>query len=685
MVDRRRTLRILFFAVILLVLIGCMDESVWIKRQSGAAGEEVVVGKEGFWRLMRDTNGVWWFLSPEGKLEFLNTVTTVQPHQKGQDENGPHYISKDWKGGLERKWWGNEFEMYNGEFDYWAERTIKRVKDAGFKALGGWCNRVFHRHDVTITQFLGIWRWAGNGTLFYSPEWADKAREAIEKKVPLLCDNRNLVGYYLDNELGWAENFSSAERYFNGLETDNPNRREVVKVIRSVWAGIEEFNEDWECDLQDWSELDNLAKLPREPASARRKLQEAWLYHLARDYFEFATKLIRKYDKNHLIMGVRFKGRAPREVCRASRGLTDAQSTNMYHSDAKLGAEMFDGIYEESGQPVIITEYGFHSTDGRSGNKNRCGFIWGHVIDQEAKADGYRLLTTRFARVPYIIGADWFQWNDEPPSGRGDGEDVNFGIVDIHDEPYEHMVEVIRETTPQLNYLHARSFGDEGEDIWQKVPAERAVFKMPYLDEPVVVDGELCEWTVEAKLADLQYLEAVGIERADELVMPAVYLGWRDDGIYLGLEVFDKNVDGYVLNEETMKHMWRSRSFDCVEVWLSTRPVEEDRNLYDQYCHDFMLIPEGDGTVMQWHHSGDMLEENLVPHPDVKCTFKSLSDRYVVEMFIPSKALNGFEPQAYPVIAGNIFIRNWQPRIDWYWACNEFGAPGEWGRMKLSE
>jgi len=467
------------------------------------------------------------------------------------------------------------------------------------------------------------------------------------------------------------------------LEADNPNRREVIKVIRSVWPRIEELNKEWGLALRDWGELDNLAKLPREPASARRKLREAWLFHLARDYFEFTTKLIRKYDRNHLIMGVRFKGRAPREVCRASRGLTDAQSINIYHSDAKLGAEMFDGIYEESGQPVIITEYGFHSTDGRSGNKNRCGFIWGHVIDQKAKADGYRLLTTRLARVPYIIGADWFQWNDEPPSGRRDGEDVNFGIVDIYDEPYEHMVEVIRGTTPQLNYLHAKSFRDKGEDIWQEGMAERPVFGMPYLDESVVVDGELSEWPVEAKLADLQYLETVGIERADELVKPEVYIGWREEGVYIGLEIFDKDVDGYILNEESMKHMWRSRSFDCIEVWLSTRPVEGDRNLYDQYCHDVMLIPEGDGTVMQWHHSGDMLEENLIPHPDIKCAVKSVSNGYIVEMFIPAKALNGFEPEGYPEMAGNIFVRNWQPRVDWYWACTEFGRPGEWGKMEL--
>ena len=66
-------------------------------------------------------------------------------------------------------------------------------------------------------------------------------------------------------------------------------------------------------------------------------------------------------------------------------------------------------------------------------------------------------MTTRLARVPYIIGADWFQWCDEPPAGRSsDGEDVNFGIVDVHDKPYTLLVNSIRQTAPLLNPLHAQ-------------------------------------------------------------------------------------------------------------------------------------------------------------------------------------------------------------------------------------
>jgi len=34
---------------------------------------------------------------------------------------------------------------------------------------------------------------------------------------------------------------------------------------------------------------------------------------------------------------------------------------------------------------------------------------------------------------------DWFQYYDEPTHGRGDGENFNFGLVDIHNKPYEKL------------------------------------------------------------------------------------------------------------------------------------------------------------------------------------------------------------------------------------------------------
>jgi hypothetical protein len=158
-------------------------------------------------------------------------------------------------------------------------------------------------------------------------------------------------------------------------------------------------------------------------------------------------------------------------VARGARGLTDAQSLNYYASDALLDSETFHSISDESDQPLIISEYSFHALDGRSGNRNASHFP-AQVADQQARANDYRGMTSRLARVPFVIGADWFQWMDEPPSGRlGDGEDANMGVVDIHDRPYEALAESVRETTPILNNLHAGSITVRDETVWRPLPA----------------------------------------------------------------------------------------------------------------------------------------------------------------------------------------------------------------------
>jgi len=635
-------------------------------------------GRHGYWRVKRDKYGVWWFLSPQGDLEFLNTVTTVQPVQKGRDENGLHYISRDWKGGL-------DFQKGNDEM--WARKTVERIKESGFKGIGAWSHHAFHQCDIPISRDLNTWRYPGTNVLFYSTEWLETVEEAIKKQVTVLRDNINLVGYFIDNELNWQGTFGDPDRYFNHLDSDNPNRKEVAEVIRSIWLSVHNFNKEWHLSLKEWGDIEKLATLPEKPAVAKAKLRDAWLLHLSKDYFSLSAALIRKYDPNHLILGSRFKGRAPAQLFQAARDYIDVLSINTYASDAKLDYELFKSMYEEFNGPIMLTEYSFHSTDGRSGNRNFGGFIWGHVIDQQARADGYKIFTNRLARIPYMIGADWFQWNDEPPSGRGDGEDVNFGIVDVFDKPYRHMVEAIRETAMHLNSTHTESYQDDQRDIWNNDLQESRVFNLCYLNREIIIDGILDDWDEAYRLNDFQIFKGVGSERSDESLPPEAYLGWTESGLYLGIEVFDKNIHSYVVDETSIKHLWRSKSFDCIEFWISTRPVQSDQYWYDEYCHHFLILPcsheNEKSMVIQWHHPWDGLEEHLVPITDIFHKIQHDKNGYRIEIFIPASNLHGFDPINSITMNGNIFVRNWQPRIDYYWKCTELRPPMDWGQIIL--
>jgi hypothetical protein len=642
-----------------------------------SASIKIVSGKQGFWRLGQAAEDTLWFVSPKGEVQFLNTVTTVQPYQFGRDRDGIHYVSQDW----------NSKPGGDGDLDAWAQKTAARVLAMGFKGLGAWSNPVFHKYDIPVSRDLNISTWIPQSARrFYSPEWAPAAEYSVSTQVTPLKDNANLIGYFLDNELDWGDGGSGPGTYFDSLSPEDPNRVEVGKVIQATWPALADFNRDWHVELKSWKDIDAWQTLSHEHPQAYNRLLTAWLSHLGEDYFKLTCGLIRKYDPNHLVLGVRFRGQAPREVVRASRGYSDAESINYYVSDARLDSEMFQMMHEDSGQPILITEYSFHALDGRSGNRNTVGFA-AQVLDQKARADGYRLFTTRAARVPYIVGVDWFQWSDEPPSGRNsDGEDVNFGIVDVDDTAYPLLADAIRQTGPLLNPAHADSSSDPQTDVWRESFETKPVAHVPYLSKPVQLNGELSDWPMQAKLAGVRHSQTLGLERS-KLPLPNVYLGWRDEGLYVGFEVFDNDING-----APAKGWWWTR--DHAEFWISTKPVGPEQTGFDVNSHQFFFVPNawpGEdgllGTVGQWHRPGDNLKDSLIPHPDIRDAVRVLPDRYVVEMFIPAKSLNGFDPRHEPAMAFNLHVRNFQHATDYFWSAPKEVMtqlrPSTWGTLQL--
>src|SRR5258708_1062315 len=78
-------------------------------------------GQSGYWRIGKTHEGVWWFVDPDGRPDFLNMVTTVQPTLRGRDANGPDFVSHDYD------------ENHPSSIDRWAQATVLRLRDVGFK------------------------------------------------------------------------------------------------------------------------------------------------------------------------------------------------------------------------------------------------------------------------------------------------------------------------------------------------------------------------------------------------------------------------------------------------------------------------------------------------------------------------------------------------------------------------
>jgi len=107
-----------------------------------------------------------------------------------------------------------------------------------------------------------------------------------------------------------------------------------------------------------------------------------------------------------------------------------AANYNVDSGDGWVARYFFDGLEALSGaKPILLTEWFFGRRENRTGNSNN-----GHlmtVATQAERARGAAAATENFARIPAIVGSQWFQYYDHPKGGRPDGEDYDFGLVDI--------------------------------------------------------------------------------------------------------------------------------------------------------------------------------------------------------------------------------------------------------------
>lgn len=145
----------------------------------------------------------------------------------------------------------------------------------------------------------------------------------------------------------------------------------------------------------------------------------------------------------------------PAEVVVAAGQYVDVLSVNHYDVTPGL-IEGLNGIWgpfvpvdatlsrfhELSGRPIMVTEYSFRAAD--AGLPNEWPPIYLTAPDQTGRADLWQQKVEGLYATPWIVGDHWFEWADQPPGGRFDGEDNNFGLVSNADEPYEVLTSRMR-------------------------------------------------------------------------------------------------------------------------------------------------------------------------------------------------------------------------------------------------
>lgn len=397
------------------------------------------------WFRIAVQGGKHWLTRPEDPQFWSLGVDCTTLGDAGKPDN-PNY---------------NALALFPSE-DAWAKDVLKKFRRWNVNTLGGWSHtKPFNgSFPYVVVLHLGAYNRAPWHDL-YSAETRKIIEAAAKDLIPPHRDQKNLIGYFSDNELGWWDD-TVFQTYF-AFGANEPGKQAILKSLRQTYNNnFEAFAKEWDVEAKSWSDLAAQTQIFLKPGTKGIRAVHDFNFSITSHYYRMMRDVIRKHDPHHLILGDRYAQYYNLATVKAAGPYVDVISTNAGAdwTDGTFSHFFFDTLHQKTKRPVVIGEFYFSAMENRTGNKNT-GVAFPKVQTQVERAAGMKASLAFFAELPYVVGAHWFQFADEPPKGRaGDGEDWNFGVVDIYGEEYQEIVDVLRTANPQR--VH-----ENGSALWK--------------------------------------------------------------------------------------------------------------------------------------------------------------------------------------------------------------------------
>jgi hypothetical protein len=292
----------------------------------------------GYFRVEK-INDRWWLVDPEGYLFFSTGCCAVIPGGSFSRIEGREYIFaafppeeltlSDKRIGNAAFYSWNLYRRYGHEwYEKWIDMTIKRMNSWGLNTVDNWLDpAIIFKNRKTYTVKLGGWGYDAR-TMglpdIYDPDYVSRVETSAKERCAPLKNDPYLLGYFVGNEPAWP-----------GREA------ELVNVI------LEGEDTPMKSALETYLlEGDN---------TERRK---AFIYDTYTRSTKIVNSAIRKYDPNHLNLGLRFGSSPPIDLIKASASIGfDVFSINVYAVSPDMAR--LNNIYDNTGMPIIIGEFHF--------------------------------------------------------------------------------------------------------------------------------------------------------------------------------------------------------------------------------------------------------------------------------------------------------------------------------------
>ena len=417
-------------------------------------------------------DGMWYLVDPEGRLfwsngvDCVNSVTAVTPVSDREFYFDPSIPTSRDSNSEYAKFLSvssrsvNNYYADKGEFlqynlteanlykkfgddwkNAWIDLSSRRLRSWGLNTIGNWsslevCARAKTPYTATVSSggpsiegSKGYW---GKFVDPFDPAFARSVRSSLEAIRAQTADDPYCIGYFVDNEISWGEKGSLARAALLSPASQKV-KQAYLKWLQEKYETIDAFNAAWQVDLKDWQALlDEPFETPQNENAENDS--NAFYVVICEKYFSQILEIVRELAPKKLYLGCRFAWN--NDLARAAgQKYCDVVSYNFY----KSSVADFKPVEGAPDKPVVIGEFHFGALDRGLFHTGLCP-----CKDQNARAQAYEDYVKSALSNPWIVGAHWFEYQDEAVTGRFDGENYQIGLVDVCDRPYEETIQAVR-------------------------------------------------------------------------------------------------------------------------------------------------------------------------------------------------------------------------------------------------
>lgn len=414
--------------------------------------------------------GVWWLISPAGNPCFYIGLDTG-PLTTG---NNTPITGREWEfaalppqaAPYNSAWssgdWGNK-GIASVSFDTWnmirkygsdawrttaANLTIQRVKAWGFSGFAKWAGDAGSLPLLPVLEGYNVPLLTRHADIF-DAHVQELLRASLRQQMQARVNDPSILGWSYGSE--YKEIVTPDEiAGILGMGGAVPAKRALVDQALSAVYGRNAAAMGAAWGVTGGRAADLYNALPKPPVADIETLRQ----YYADRYYGFIYQTVKSIDPNHLYFG---SWMVPGWWVNAADWRLMAA-----HLDV-MGYDRYAPVFEDSrlrslakstGKPIFLGEFSFPPS---------YNLLRGYGVYPEASATDdadagaqYRTMLEAASRNPWCVGAAWFEYRDEPVSGRGfagetgrrlvEGEDYAFGLVDVADRPKYDLVEQVRAT-----------------------------------------------------------------------------------------------------------------------------------------------------------------------------------------------------------------------------------------------